>query len=258
MRFMGSDDTKTIKQTIVTTTITVIVTAILTVIGLYIKQQWIDPFAFTVHVSYVDSNGHHGDLSQADVVPQINNVEGKKTNEYGEAVFQSVEPHPLQKAVIEVRHTGYTYQNGTKDPEIPIRKRSDAVNVLLVAVRGPSNSTAVVTAPAPVTSVCRSGPLPSGAGKNFGLQYELCSDSPSCSPPNPGSNYVIQSERFELVGDRICNAWSACTRQTNSTNKRVCYSFQMQGHDEWQGPFGLGSSGVAQSEGILTVTWVRQ
>jgi len=269
----------TVKETAVTTVVTVVITAALTVVGVYIKQQWIDPFAFTVLVSYINSRGQHVALASADVVPQINNVEGKKTNLYGEAIFQNVEPHPFTNAAIQVRHDGYAYEEGNHDPEIPIRKRADAIMVLLrptssaddnsLRTQGGDQKSAggggttghpnQVAAPAAIIiSTCRSGPLPSGNGKNFSSLYTLCSDASSCNPQAPGPDYVIQKDQFELVGDRRCNAWSQCTRESSSTPHRVCYAFQMQGHDEWQGPFGLGGSGEAFSEGVLSVTWAHK
>jgi hypothetical protein len=262
---MSNDATKgSVKTTIVTTVLTVIITAVLTVIGTWIKQQWIDPFSFTVRVAYLDPQGNHIDLPDADVVPDINNLEGKKTNVYGEAIFSNVEPHPFQKATITVRHSGFVYSSGTQAPTIPIRKRDDAISVMLrpvgsgsVEPSGGTRTNESLINPRAVTSVCRSGPMPSGIGRDFSQPYSLCSDSPSCSPAPPRQGYVIESEHFELTGDRRCNAWSNCQREASSTNTRVCYQFQMQGHSEWQGPFGLGGSGVAYSEGILTVLWGR-
>ena len=265
---MGDGEAKakgSVKTTIITTALTVIVTAVLTVIGTWIKQQWIDPFSFTVRVAYLDSHGNHVDLQDADVVPEINNVEGKKTNPYGEAIFPNVEPHPFKKANITVRHIGFMYANGTQGPSIPIRKREDAIIVLLRPTSASGSAepstgvrpTQTAGSPTAITSVCRSGPMASGVGKDFSRPYTLCSDSPTCSPPSPGQGYAIESEHFELTGDRRCNAWSNCQREASSTNAKVCYQFQMQGHSEWQGPFGLGGSGVAYSEGILTVLWAR-
>lgn len=262
----AAEKNKTSVTTIViTTVVTVVVTAILTVIGTWIKQQWMDPFAFTVRVAYLDSHGNHVDLSDADVIPDINNVEGKKTNLYGEAVFTNVDPHPFRQATIEIKHPGYGYLNPPKAPVVPIRKRDSAVNILLqpLGTEGttfPSSTQEFGVLPQKstvVTSTCRSGLMASGRGKDFSQLYTLCSDSPSCSPPPPGPEYSIQSERFELTGDRRCNAWSQCSRESSSTEKKVCYDFEMQGHDEWQGPLGLGGSGVAYSEGILIVSWVR-
>jgi hypothetical protein len=103
-----------------------------------------------------------------------------------------------------------------------------------------------------LAKVYRSGPKPSGDGKDFGPWWSQCSEDP------PAEGYVIKSEHFELVGDRQCGAWSEC-RQVSKTPARVCYEFRMQGHDEWTGPLhGLvpnGNPGRALSEGILTVVW---
>ena len=87
-----------------------------------------------------------------------------------------------------------------------------------------------------------SGPRLSGAGLNFSDWYSLCSELP------PSAR--ITNVTFSLSGDRRCDAWANCKESSRSENK-VCYQFQMQGHNEWPAP------GQASSEGILTVNYLE-
>ena len=92
------------------------------------------------------------------------------------------------------------------------------------------------------TAVTRSGPRPSGLGRSFSDEYTVCSE------PLPNGARVI-SQRFVLTGDRSCGAWSMCTQLPNTADNRVCWSFRLQGHDEWFPPR------PAFSEGVLEVTY---
>jgi hypothetical protein len=91
--------------------------------------------------------------------------------------------------------------------------------------------------------VFSSGPRLSGSGSAFSDWHTLCSDG------LPGNARII-SVTFALSGDRRCGAWANC-RESERTANRVCYQFQMQGHNEWPAP------GQASSEGILTVEYAQ-
>jgi hypothetical protein len=268
------------------TVLVIVITGILTVIGTWIKQKWLDPFAITVRTVYISPARESVGLANTHVDPHFNNISGQNTNDDGEVVFQNVEPHWFQKVTIAAKHPGYEYADGEQKRSIPVRKRDDAVTILMQPI--PEGRTGFVAPPAVshpadlssgrsndsgaraevgtspnlpvaaiISSACHSDLMPSGEGQEFGPLYTLCSDSPSCSPPSPKSGYFIQSEHFSLEGDRQCGAWSECSKIESSTDK-VCYSFRMQGHSEWRGPFGVGGGGVAMSRGILNVTWIKE
>jgi len=76
----------------------------------------------------------------------------------------------------------------------------------------------------PVTDTFRSGPKPSGIGKDFSDWYDFC--SPVFSP---GTHVLAVSYRLE--GDRQCGAWSDCGI-SQQTDTQVCMRFRLQGHDE--------------------------
>lgn len=88
-----------------------------------------------------------------------------------------------------------------------------------------------------------SGPRLSGSGSAFSDWYTICSEGiPSAAR--------IVNVSFALSGDRRCNAWASC-REVELSASRVCYQFQLQGHNEWPAP------GQAQSEGVLTVDYTE-
>lgn len=91
----------------------------------------------------------------------------------------------------------------------------------------------------------RSDNLPSGHCKDFSGMYNLC----SAAKPD---GWTIVSQRFQLTGDRACNAWSTCA-QTVNTPTQACYQFSMQGHDEECGH--SGNTGIHFSTGVLDVVW---
>lgn len=101
---------------------------------------------------------------------------------------------------------------------------------------------APVVAPIPERHLIekRTQNLPSGMGRFFSPPYEICSD------PLPSNSQIVAAE-FRLVGDRACGAWAEC-RETSKTPSQVCWSFSLQGHDEWFPPR------PAFSQGVLTVT----
>lgn len=91
----------------------------------------------------------------------------------------------------------------------------------------------------------RSDELPSGSCKDFSGWYSLCSsDKPE--------GWTIVSQVFQLTGDRSCSGWARCEMTTNVSTK-VCYRFQMQGHDEECGH--SGNTGIHYSRGQLDVVW---
>lgn len=88
-----------------------------------------------------------------------------------------------------------------------------------------------------------SGPRISGSGSGFSEWYSLCSDGIPQSA-------TITNVSFLLSGDRRCGGWANCV-ETERTGNRVCYKFQLQGHNENPPP------GQAFSEGILTVNYTQ-
>ena len=98
----------------------------------------------------------------------------------------------------------------------------------------------------PIEATVRSGMCPSGERAEWSPWYRVC------SRPLP-AGYRIVSHRFVMRGDRRCNSWGRC-RRTQVTPDRVCYRFQMQGHNERCTPAGCvdnRSNGQRDSEGVL-------
>jgi hypothetical protein len=91
--------------------------------------------------------------------------------------------------------------------------------------------------------VFSSGPRLSGSGNGFSDWYSLCSEGIP-------TNARITNVSFALSGDRRCGAWANC-RESERSASRICYQFQMQGHNESLPP------GQASSEGILTVEYTQ-
>jgi hypothetical protein len=112
--------------------------------------------------------------------------------------------------------------------------------------RPPAPQSAQATIAKPETY--RSDELPSGSCKDFSGWYTLCSaDKPE--------GWTIVSQVFQLTGDRSCSGWAQCEMTTNTPSK-VCYRFQMQGHDEECGH--SGNTGIHYSRGQLDVVWQHQ
>lgn len=75
----------------------------------------------------------------------------------------------------------------------------------------------------------------SGDGESFSAPTQICSN-----PPRPG--FVVQSADFSLRGDRSCNSWATCEKETQ-TEAQVCYTVRLQGHSECKPRFrGFGIS----------------
>jgi hypothetical protein len=85
-----------------------------------------------------------------------------------------------------------------------------------------------------------SGARDSGRLKSFSNPYQLC-----LGPAPAGYSLVPGSDEFWLTGDRRCGAWSSC-EVARRDNTDVCWSFRLQGHDEF-----LFNDGIRQSEGHL-------
>lgn len=107
----------------------------------------------------------------------------------------------------------------------------------LNAVTAPQSPEGTVAAKQYV--VVSSGPKKSGAMKSFSDWYELCGETPT--------GYRVVASDFQLTGDRRCGAWAECA-QSSLTERKVCWRFRMQGHDEGLPP------GVRDSEGTLRIT----
>jgi hypothetical protein len=100
----------------------------------------------------------------------------------------------------------------------------------------------------PTPETYRSDELPSGACKDFSGWYSLCST-------DKAQGWTIVSQVFQLTGDRSCSGWARCEITTNTPTK-VCYRFQMQGHDEECGH--SGNTGIHYSRGQLDAVWQHQ
>ena len=210
-------------------------------------DYYFKPFSLEVDAYYRAASGQKEIARAAKIDLGIPAVEARTTDDRGKAYWHDLEPHPTRKTSISAELLGYHLIKG---PDIPLRRRWGAVELVLE----PDTITKPVSAVLPeVSKIYRSGPKPSGAGKDFSAWWSQCSEAP------PADGYVIESEHFELVGDRQCGAWSEC-RLASRTPTKVCYEFRMQGHDEWMGPLRAlipnGSAGQALSEGILSVIWM--
>jgi len=112
------------------------------------------------------------------------------------------------------------------------------------STRPPSDSVPIVRKRQPpsnfaaIVEEVNSGPRPSGRGRAVSSWYSVC------SRPLP-DDYEIVSSGFTLNGDRHCGGWAVCKKVTDTPDK-VCWQFQMQGHEEW----GV-NEGMADSWGVL-------
>jgi hypothetical protein len=86
----------------------------------------------------------------------------------------------------------------------------------------------------------KSPDYPSGNYANWSPYYQFCS-------PDEPDGWTVQKVRFEIGGDRA-SGWNHFNL-VSQTDRRVCYQFQMQGHND------TGDDGVRISWGIMTVTW---
>jgi hypothetical protein len=93
-----------------------------------------------------------------------------------------------------------------------------------------------------------SGSKRSGRGKDYSDVYTVCAQAPT-----PGE-YVHESDRFWLTGDRNCGSWAHCDRRIDPSNKQVCLHFSLQGHDECLRPFA-DCDATRDSEGHVQATF---
>jgi hypothetical protein len=208
-----------------------------------------------IPVAVVPTKGGNGDVvAGADVYLGIPEIASKQTDPFGIAHFENV-PSQFRGRVghVSVRKDGFLPSNPNDYP-LAIQPRNwkepFVVSITRIAPPPQIQPPALPPAKAKLTEDYRSGPQASGPGKAFSQWYTLCSRNP---PPD----YVIEKDSFRLVGDRSCGGWANCEKESSSPTQ-VCWKFQMQGHDEWGRPFPIGSgggSGVAFSEGMLTVVW---
>ena len=206
-------------------------------------------------VAVVPIKGGGGDVvAGADVYLGIPEIASKQTDPFGIAHFENL-PSAFRGRIghVSVRKDGYVPSNPNNYP-ITIQARNwkepFVVSIAKVSPASPLRPPLPTLVKETITEVYRSGPQPSGPGKAFSQWYTLCSSNP---PPDR----LVQTDSFRLVGDRSCGSWANCEKVSSSPTQ-VCWRFQMQGHDEWERPFYLGAgggSGVASSEGILTVVW---
>jgi len=103
----------------------------------------------------------------------------------------------------------------------------------------------LVATPDRYSQTFRSGPVPSGSGRNFSQWYRIVA-----APPKPGFEFDLEKSYFTLSGDRQCNAWSECSWAIR-TPQSLVFQFRLQGHNEASPP------GQAFSEGTLYVEYKR-
>ena len=58
------------------------------------------------------------------------------------------------------------------------------------------------------------GPVLTGAAKNFSGWYSICLET-----PEPGYKIDLSSVRFDVSGDRTCSSWGQC-EQTQVSDER--------------------------------------
>lgn len=155
------------------------------------------------------------------------------TDPQGVATFRIDSAHVSKAGRLRVVREGFEPRD--KPIMVPLSSAQESVYLSPAAPPRPKE---------PVTRVFSSGPRPSGLGSGWAGPYEVCSEP----PPN---GYVVGATDFSLRGDRSCGAWSECT-ETQRSPIKVCWSFRLQGHDEWFPPR------PAFSEGILKVSFVPQ
>ncbi|HWA91952.1 MAG TPA: hypothetical protein VG889_18070 [Rhizomicrobium sp.] len=231
----------------------IVIGAVLLGLGNYVWDL-IKPQPFFVSLILYDEK--HDVLPGASVWLDLNEVAEKKTSDLGLVTFEVPHKYIGQTVKPVVRLSGYATPESRVNlgtglaPQSIILRRSGEVKVaLLLSPKHADLTPAPTPDPVPVTEtrIYESPSQPSGRGAEFSTFYSLCSqDAPA--------GWTIEKSSFVLTGDRQCGAWSNCSLLTETPTK-VCWQFNMQGHDEQMGFLGTGGSGIQYSKGILTVVW---
>jgi hypothetical protein len=95
------------------------------------------------------------------------------------------------------------------------------------------------------SGIARSQPIQSFPSANWSGWFPVCSND------DLKADEHITVASFRLVGDRQCASWGEC-RETVHTDRRVCWEFRVQGHNEWIFP-----RGSATTQGELSYEVVR-
>lgn len=165
--------------------------------------------------------------------------ESRRTDSNGKIIFELPERTAGQWTKLHFEANKFEPRN--EDTQLQSGYKLMEITMIPVpnAESGPSaQKTAVNT-----KRIFSSGPRISGSGSNFSEWYSLCSDGIPQSAK-------ITNVSFLLSGDRRCGAWANCV-ESERTENRVCYKFQLQGHNENPPP------GQAFSEGILTLDYTQ-
>jgi hypothetical protein len=219
-----------------------VIGAILAGVGSYIFSEYIKPKPIFVNIQVFDDSDAHKPIKDASVWLGLNDVENKRTGDFGLVRFEVPRKHRKESVTPKIELAGYSKVPGKGEDKF-------------VLDRSEMNFTYILKRDTPPTAEFdrnsySSGARSSGAGDSFSQWYELCND------PKPG--WVISESSFTLTGDRQCNAWSECRQSTNEPTK-VCWQFRMQGHKEQTGGFfNQGNTGIQFSTGVLSVLWRKQ
>lgn len=223
--------------------------AIVAAFGKWTWDEYIKPKPLYINISVFDDSRPPKALRDVAVWLHLNDVEEKKTGDFGRVRFEIPRTHRKEGVTPEFKLDGYSRISGPKPDKI-ILAESETSGVF-VLTRNPSAAPTPAPTPIPAQYEIKnysSGGRPSGKSDQFSEWYTLCND------PEPAA-WTIESSSFVLTGDRQCNAWSEC-KQTENTPTKVCWQFRMQGHSEQVGGlFNQGNTGIQFSTGNLRVVW---
>jgi hypothetical protein len=226
--------------------IMIVLGAVLTTFGAWLFTEVIRPKPIYVNVQVFDDGLTKSPLKDVAVTLGLNDVEPKRTGDFGTVRFELARKHRNEIVTPQLRRDGYNpLLDGNKAPFVKLAGSEQSVIMTMKKEVAPP-----ALAPTPVfeRKTYSSGSLPSGRGADWSPLYTLCSD-----PEPPGWSIVESS--FVLTGDRQCNGWARC-QQVSANPEKVCWTFQMQGHNEQTGGlFDHGNTGVQFSAGNLSVQW---
>lgn len=223
--------------------------AIAAAVGKWAWDEYIKPKPLYVNIAVFDDSRPPKALKDVAVWLHLNDVEEKKTGDFGRVRFEIPRKHRREGVTPEFKLDGYSRISGPEPDKIILAESE--TNGVFVLTR---NASATPT-PSPTPTAAQyevktytSGALPSGRSDQFSPWYTLCND------PVP-ADWTVAESSFVLTGDRQCGAWSECKKAEDNPT-RVCWQFRMQGHSEQTGGlFNQGNTGIQFSTGNLRIVW---
>jgi hypothetical protein len=214
---------------------------------------YLDPAAAPAYTACVDAQLNSGGIhvavkhaSQSDVAVSISwtprNTEPPRIKPTWDWVGKVNTPFPrtLSPGRIDI-----VIPRPAKETTLAVRWSGSGDSVVITPVIVPQ-----ILPPEMVTAntTADSGPVASGSCGDWGNWTQVCTD-------NEPAGWKLVSYNFSLLGDRSCSGWAHCEKIVDTPTK-VCYRFQMEGHNE-QCHWNSSNTGVQNSRGVLSATWLH-